>query len=277
MKESIPSTAASTLYNRSTTVIPFFRDVFLVLISGDTEQDDDLYKHVTYKPEHGDTEQDDDLCKHVTYKPEHGDTLVKSARETIYYERGFEGMHAAIDTYLVGITWVLKASWNNSTGSHQTFVQELKNDFKVVKGQEVTKAVPIASVYDRMTVLIGGHPKSFERTGTAPSTVYVAPYSCIYLYQKRYTFRHNMYFILDAWAKEWNVGAPKSKNIARKECIAEIMVQEFVTLPRELDGKRTGTVQVSSVVRAHSENVRQTKQHGESTNWCRKRLAQMGF
>lgn len=65
--------------------------------------------------------------------------------------------------------------------------------------------------------------------------------STLVFYQKRYQFKIMMFFILDAWGQEWNVGPHGGYGIERKECEVEIMSEDFLTTDRVLDST-TGTI-----------------------------------
>ena len=55
-----------------------------------------------------------------------------------------------------------------------------------------------------------------------------------------------MFFILDAWEREWNVGSWGSFEIKRNECDVEIDSEDFATLQVEFDGSKTGTIDVKT-------------------------------
>jgi len=150
-----------------------------------------------------------DLYNHVVYTPRSGDTRVKSACEELYFEPHKETMWAAVDTYLVNTTWISKMSWKNDTDAEQQYAIEYNTKLTITKGEEVNHGFPIASAYKGLSLTIEGQEKVFDTTDTKiiKSTITVPFRSLIIFYQKRYKFKNSMFFILDAWGTECNVGS----------------------------------------------------------------------
>jgi len=64
-----------------------------------------------------------------------------------------------------------------------------------------------------------------------------------------------MSFIPDPWGREWSVGSWGSYEIGRKECEVEIDSEDYATLQSELDGSKTGTIDVKTVGGTHGADV----------------------
>ncbi|SJK96818.1 uncharacterized protein ARMOST_00064 [Armillaria ostoyae] len=173
------------------------------------------------------------LSKFLVYKPSGGDALVKSGHSTIYYYRGDEAFYASIDTYLVDTTWVSRMSWENNTDATQTYSLQYTTGLKVTKGDEVTGSVGIKLKFDGMSINTN--------------------------MQKKYRFRDTMFFILDTWNEEWNIGSPGGYELTTKECEVEMMSEEYLTTGVALWDFAPGTMDVKRVSRADSEDLRRTR------------------
>jgi hypothetical protein len=215
------------------------------------------------------------LYNHIVYTPRNGDTRVKSAREEIYFEPHKEAMWAAVDTYLVNTTWISKMSWKNDTDAEQQHAIEYNTKHTITKGEEVNHGFPIASTYKGLSLTMEGQEKVFDTTDTKniKCTITVPPRSLVIFYQRRYKFKNSMFFILDAWGLERNVGSWGGTEFTRKECIVEVMGEDFVTLRREMDGTRLGTMDVASVDAV--QPVGTTTKRDDCTGWCKDKLDHM--
>ena len=90
---------------------------------------------------------------------------------------------------------------------------------------------------------------------TVTTSVNVPPRSRVIFYRKRFRFRKSVFFILDAWGWEWNVGSWGSFEIKRKECDVEIDSEDLATVQAELDGSKMGTIDVKTVGGTHGVDV----------------------
>ena len=221
---------------------------------------------------------DNDLYKYVVYKPKGGDARVKAARVKLYIP-GDEGLYAAIDTYLVDTTWVRTMSSKNDTDGAQQYNIEYNTELRITQGLEVCYVFSIANVYEGMSTTIERQEKVFKatettRTKTISVNVTIPPRSRLIFYQRRYRFKNNMFFILDAWAKEWNVGSWGGYDASRKECIVEIFSEDYATLTSELDGSRIGTMDVETVTNVQGADTSRMRE--ECTERCKETLARMG-
>ena len=84
-----------------------------------------------------------------------------------------------------------------------------------------------------------------------------------------------MFFILDAWGKEWNVGSPGSYKIERKECVVEIWSNEYLTTSEPLN-PTTCWVEVNKTNSCDDVVDRETKKREDLTDLCRDALSKIG-
>jgi len=192
------------------------------------------------------------MYKYTVYKPRGGDARIKACRELLYSISGDETLNAAVDTYLVDITWVSKMSWRNDTAATQTYAYSYTTSLAITSGSDVNNGFSVGGSFEGMGMSVGHTEKVFKSTETMESntttvTISVPPRSTLVCYQKRYHFRQSMFFILDAWGKGWNVGSWGGNALTKKECDVVVNSEEFATLDAELDASRTGTVDVDTV------------------------------
>ncbi|KAK0486210.1 hypothetical protein IW261DRAFT_785619 [Armillaria novae-zelandiae] len=214
-------------------------------------------------------------------KPCGGAALVKSDCVTIYDFTSDESLFASIDTYLVDATWVPKMSWENDTSVEQTYSLQYTTGLRVTKGTEVTNLVAIAAEFTGLSMSVDGETKTFttyETTGTLTKTITlsVPPKSTLTFYQKKYRFKDTMFFILNAWGYDWNVGSPGGHGITRKECEVEIMSGDHLVVDVLLGDAAAGIMEVECVSKADSETARQTRERGEITKRAKDELSKMG-
>jgi len=216
-----------------------------------------------------------DLYQYTVYKPAGGDALVKSRRQDIYFIFWSHALYAAVDTFLIDTTWVSKMTWKNNTDATQTFTHTYTTDFRITKGNEVDTGYSVAQAYKAISVTIEGQEKTFDTTEkqTIAVTLSVSPRSRLIFYQKRYRFKESMFFILDAWNRDWNVSVSEGSNLARKECEVEIVSEDFATLMDELDGTKVGTMNVKNVNPIQGVDI--TRRREECPEQCRKKLGEM--
>jgi len=219
------------------------------------------------------------MYKYAVYKPSGGDARIKSGREEIYATRGDEALYAVVDTYLVDITWVSKMSWKNDTDAAQKYSYSYTTGLKVTQGSEVNNGFSLGASFKGVGITVDHSEKVFKSSETTESRtvtmeVNVPPRSRTIFYQKRYKFRKSMFFILDAWGREWNVGSWGSYEIRRKECEVEIDSEDFATLQAELDGSKAGTIDVETVGGTHGVDV--TRKREDCTSRCKNKLDEMG-
>jgi hypothetical protein len=214
----------------------------------------------------------------MVHKPRNGDALVISGRYELYHVLREERMWAAFDTYLIDATWVSQMSWKNYTDMMQTYTHSSTTGLTITGGGEVSNGFSLGSIYQWASVTINNVEKVFKPTETKePRTttinLSVPPRSILTFYQRRYRFRNSIFFILNAWGKDWNVGGWKSQETARKECEVEIMSEDYAIMqsPNQMAG--TAIVDVNTVDSVRGANA--TKTWDECTTRCKSKLRAM--
>jgi hypothetical protein len=161
-------------------------------------------------------------------------------------------MWAAFDTYLIDITWVPTMSWKNDTDILQPYSYSCTTGLRITSGSEVNNGFPLAAIYKGASLTINHQERVLKLTEATSSktmtmNLSVPPRSLLIFYQRRYRFRNSIFFILNAWGKDWNVGRWEGHETTTKECEVEIMSEDYMTLqdPSQLGG--TGIVNVKTV------------------------------
>ncbi|PBK82795.1 hypothetical protein ARMGADRAFT_1019407 [Armillaria gallica] len=215
-------------------------------------------------------------------KPSGGDAMVKSGRSIIYHFPDEESLFASIDTYLIDTTWVPKMSWENLTSAEQTYSLQYTTELEVAKGTEITNSVGIAAKFKGLLMSMDGQTKTFSsyettRTLTKTITLSVPPKSTLTFYQKKYRFKDTMFFVLNVWGSDWNVGSPGGYDIPRKECEVEIMSEDYLITDTALVDSATGTIEVKCVLTADSGAARPIRKREDLTPWSKDALLKMGI
>ena len=217
------------------------------------------------------------MYQHVVYKPSGGDALVKSGCYYVYFSGAYDSLIAAVDTYLVDITWVLMMSWKNDTDATQTYPYTFTTGLTVTKGIEVNKGFSLGPTYKGATLTIDHKTRVFKPTETTEAktitiNLSVPPQSLIVVYQRKYRFRDSMFFVHQSSRGQFDVALQGGEGPFKKECEVEIMSEDYATLRAELSG--TGTIDVDTV--GHAQGANQTIVKGNCTRTCMNKLDEMG-
>ncbi|KAK0226320.1 hypothetical protein IW262DRAFT_1294529 [Armillaria fumosa] len=140
-------------------------------------------------------------------------------------------------------------SWENNTSIKQMYSLQYTTRLKVTKGTEVTNSVRIAAKFKGLSMSIDGQIKTFTtykttRTLTRTITLSIPPKLTLTFYQRKYWFKDMMFFILNVWGYDWNVGPLGGYGLMKKECEVEIMSKDYLVMDMLLSDSATGTIEV---------------------------------
>jgi hypothetical protein len=189
-------------------------------------------------------------------------------------------MWAAFDTYLIDITWVPRMSWKNDTDMTQTYSYSCTTGLTITSGSELNNGFSLGAIYKGASVIIDRQERVFKPTETTESrtmtmNLSVPPRSLLIFYQRRYRFRNSIFFIFNAWGRDWNVGRWKGQpeEKAMKECKVEIMSEDYMTMQalNQLGGTRIINVKTVDGV----QGVPASKTWDDCTNRCKDKLRAM--
>lgn len=159
-----------------------------------------------------------------------GTTLVSQVARWVFNYPGNESLRAIVESFLIDIIWVEVFSRHNFTDSplqetvrvltryvvpRTASIFLLTHDDRrtITSGSETNKEMNIGAAYNGLSIGFGASTKTFSSTETVSelevTTVYtVPPQSSLYVYQRRYRFREEIWWIADAWKDLWNVCTP---------------------------------------------------------------------
>ena len=200
---------------------------------------------------------------------------------SIYYSPGDEALSKIIDLHITGYTWELVASWINETTETDTFTQEYSCGYKVTEGTEAETHWKATGEFKGLGIEIGGSSKNFSSQETSESakitrTINVGPNSSLYFYQKRYKFKPEVWFILDAWNENWTVGSRNSYVYARVDECVDIDSSEFLTTPSAVSGKAPGSLTCTSQSDLKHPGDTRVRKFENCTTRCQENLINKG-
>jgi hypothetical protein len=222
-----------------------------------------------------------DEAKYTVYRVPQ-EVLVRQDIETLYHHSGDEALYSYMDHYFLGYDWVQVASWDNtqSSGAH-SYKETITSSLTVKRGSEWGVEWGIKGAFKGLEVSVGGSYKQFSEEETTNSTSHeitanVPPRSRLYLYQKRYRFKTNLWFVLDAWGSEHTVGNWEGPGVAQKQGFIDIDSREYITTSNKLDSDNEGVCTVSKAATGVREpsNVLQFQ---KCTSRCQKLLHGRGI
>ena len=117
-----------------------------------------------------------------------------------------------------------------------------------MSGTETNRELNIGLAYRGLSVGYGTSTKTFTSNETVDeretTTVYTIPaQSSLYVYQRRYHFRDDIWWIADAWNDLWNVCAPPSGfNLLRVSNESYIDAEERIAIDTPITGTQTVSV-----------------------------------
>jgi len=219
------------------------------------------------------------MTDHLEYTATDGKGVCHQAKSSLYSSAGDEALSKVIDLRFSGYTWRLLASWKNDTSDKEQFQYECSSSLTVTKGSEADTHWKVSGEFKGLGVEIGGASKTFsteEVTTTTKKTLTgsIDPNKSVYLYQKLYKFDWEVWYILDAWGKNWTVGNWKSSGYAHKSGTTEISSFDFLTTNSELSGKETISCKSQSDVDTPDRYT--TKQFQDCTRSCQNYLHDRG-
>ncbi|KAK0226323.1 hypothetical protein IW262DRAFT_758331 [Armillaria fumosa] len=138
-------------------------------------------------------------------KPSSGDALVKSARSAF---KTFRTQNPSSPPS-IPISSTLRGC-RNCLG-RTTPPPSKRTPSSIRPNSKSSNSVGIGAEFKGLSLSISRGTKTistYETTDTQTKTISlsVSPKSTLTFYQKRYRFKITMFFILDAWGQEWNVG-----------------------------------------------------------------------
>ena len=169
--------------------------------------------------------------------------------------------------------------WSNSTSSKQEHSQSYTTGFKTTTGTEVGASIGISATFEGVGISADASTKvitsdEISTTKTKTITVTVPANSDLWLYQRKYVFRTDAFFVLDAWGREWNVGSQGGYHIQHATVVSEVLAEDYVTTNKALKGQ--GTVEFKGL-KQENLGTDTTRKFENCTTRCKDTLTKMGI
>jgi len=201
------------------------------------------------------------------------DPIVDQWKDTIYHHKGEQALYKMVDVHLEGYEWVPIGKWDNHGDKPITY----KSELKITQGDSVEERWGFKLAFRGLQFNIGGNKQRFSREETTTSNEYTVTVPAdlklpAYVYQKRYKFKAQLWFLLDDRNQVWTVGEYKKPGVLSEDGVVEINSDECVVKPLPLSGE--GSIDV-----AHAEHIRKQdniKQFDECPSRCQNFLVYQG-
>ena len=186
------------------------------------------------------------MCaKYQTYETKDPNEIVSSTR-TICYRDEHEGLYMIKDTHLLGYSWEEIWSYENDSQNDYSRVVTTTTCSRVKRGTEFDTNFKVSAGFNGLGLSLstdyGEESKTFTeqettKTETTEETYTVKPNTSVFLYQKVYHFRTDIWFRLDSFAQMWTVGNYKQPGVALLSCDVDIHANNFFQHYESLTGK----------------------------------------
>ncbi|KAK8024400.1 hypothetical protein PG993_012466 [Apiospora rasikravindrae] len=219
--------------------------------------------------------------KYIKYEVPSGESLVRSEKSEMYYSSGDEALYKIVDTHYLGYEWV--KNWSYANESDNPYKKKITTTagLRVKKGEEFFQSLKVTAEYKGLSVSGKAEAelshKSFTEQETNSETKIeeefeVKANTSVYLYQKIYHFRTDIWFKLDAWNNVYTVGRWERDGVA--VCSAEVSIgaNEFIQTKNELHGK--GKLEPETVPNADTQS--EVLRFEKCTSRCQKLLHSLG-
>ncbi|PFH48293.1 hypothetical protein AMATHDRAFT_118948, partial [Amanita thiersii Skay4041] len=164
------------------------------------------------------------------------DVLVKSHLISLY-DPGDEGMYISADVYLVETNWVARASCTNQLFKEHAYDLPKSSRLMVTRAANVEQNLNLSRVFNNLSITVDGQLKMPMDQGMTNGIHLVIPSrSNVYVYQKRYKFKVRVFFLWDAYNQLWNVGMRGGQGVFSRECVFEILAEEYAVMDRKIEG-----------------------------------------
>ncbi|CAE7208517.1 unnamed protein product [Rhizoctonia solani] len=185
--------------------------------------------------------------------------VVGQIQRTVINRPGQEALLALLEPFLRRVEWELIASYSNRSSSYQKVELQTRTRLTVTNGIEASTNLNIPGSFAGLTFTFGGTTKTFTPAETteagvqATKTYSLEPMKTLYIYQRRYTFRERVWWIMDAWGKYWTAGNDGNNETIQASILLHIYADEFLTSEVELTDQQAVYVQPASRPRTEDQ------------------------
>ncbi|KJJ28904.1 hypothetical protein AFLA70_4g008970 [Aspergillus flavus AF70] len=186
------------------------------------------------------------MCtRYQAYEVKDQNKIVDSTR-TICYQDEHEGLYMIKDTHLLGYSWDEIWSFENDSDNDYSRVVTTTTCSRVKQGTQFDTNFKVSAGFNGLGLSLstecGPESKTFSesettKTETTEDTCTVKANTSVFLYQKVYHFRTDIWFRLDSFAQMWTVGNYKRPGVALVSSDVDIHANSFFQHDKSLVGK----------------------------------------
>ncbi len=208
--------------------------------------------------------------------------LIRSKKREVFSMPGSHTLYKIVDIHYLGYDWVLLCSWENASDIPRKEKVTTNSGLRVKSGEQFFQSLEVTSEYKGLEFSCKAEAelshKSFTERETTLSRQFeeefeVAAHTSIFLYQKVYHFRTDVWFQLNLPDRLYTVGRPQGDGIALCQSEASIESEEFIQEKKELTGMRM--LEIETVERADVEG--KVRRFDECPEPCQSMLRKMGL
>jgi len=199
-------------------------------------------------------------------------TIVNQVSRQVFDIPGDEALHAIVESFLLRVTWVKISERHNFTTTPIIQTVRVLTRRTVASGSETNQELNIGLAYDGLSVGYGTSTKTFTSNETVSehettTTYTILPQTSLYVYQRRYHFRDEIWWIANAWEKLWNVCTPGGGyTLLRVSNESHIDAEEHIAIDSPLTGTQSVSVSKHETAnRASRQTNRQFHNHTKKT------------
>lgn len=180
------------------------------------------------------------------------DVIVGRDRKEIYNintgnKKNWENLVQRQNVLYQGFEWVLRLGFVNRNPNPFTYTVTTQEGLVVREGSEKETTFGVGAAFKGLSVSYGGSRKTFSDREVSKVTeifkgVTIQPYSAVYLYQKRYNFKGDIYFWqkVPNWVEHNHFGVAYNGGGRISTWVTtDIYAEEYISLTNELNGGQT--------------------------------------
>lgn len=180
------------------------------------------------------------------------DVIVGRDRKEIYNintgnKKNWENLVQRQNLIYQGFEWVLRFSFQNRNQNPFTYSVSTQEGLIVREGSEKESTFGVGAAFKGLSISYGGSRKTFNNREVSESIeifkgVTVKPNTAVYLYQKRYSFKGDIYFgqKVPSWTEHNHFGVAYNGGGRISTWVTtDIYAEEYISLEDELNGGQT--------------------------------------
>lgn len=231
------------------------------------------------------------LSQYLSYQPKGGKALVKQTQKTVYSESG-EELHAVSSVYLAKVNNYKVKSYQNTSSSTQTHSYNVESGYKVISGAQVIEHLGVAELFKGIEIVLESEIKLVESiVSTVAGSIFGAIGGAISgavhgfefrvpagaevtLYQRKYEYHTNTYYIYKSGGSSYVVGDASGGNRLYSPGHVEVSTKDCTTTTKPLEGY--GQVDIKTVADNDYGKGLSVRKYGDTSSKCQSTLKAIG-